>query len=196
VLFLFCQNGYQHVQDLANSICLVLVIFWFVVWLENVFTIIMRSLKLGHVSTSTRPSTTALPGSRVSGAREFLVGERGNRDFFGREIMSTVYKRQGICLLLRLLHVRPTITSIHQHRRQFLLQYNSHPPKDLHRMMVENIIMIRRWINMQIMSTRFVDERWTIGNDFWHTWYKFYINFYNTLDSLQKFAWFVCHTYK
>jgi hypothetical protein len=26
------------------------------------------SLKLGHVSTSTRPSATALPGSRVSGA--------------------------------------------------------------------------------------------------------------------------------
>jgi hypothetical protein len=29
---------------------------------------IKRSLKLGHVSTSTRPSATALPGSRVSGA--------------------------------------------------------------------------------------------------------------------------------
>jgi hypothetical protein len=125
----------------------------------------MRSLKLGHVSTSTRPSTTALPGSRVSGAREFLVGERGNRDFFGREIMSTVYKRQGICLLLRLLHVRPTITSIHQHRRQFLLQYNSHPPKDLHRMMVEKK-NDKTLNNMQIMSTRFVDERWTNGNDF------------------------------
>jgi hypothetical protein len=27
-----------------------------------------RSLKLGHVSTSTRPNATALPGSRVSGA--------------------------------------------------------------------------------------------------------------------------------
>jgi hypothetical protein len=36
---------------------------------------VKRSLKLGHVSTSTRPSATALPGSRVSGARrcEFLA---------------------------------------------------------------------------------------------------------------------------
>jgi hypothetical protein len=31
-------------------------------------SLIKRSLKLGHVSTSTRPSATALPGSRVSGA--------------------------------------------------------------------------------------------------------------------------------
>jgi hypothetical protein len=33
-----------------------------------VFNYRKRSLKLGHVSTSTRPSATALPGSRVSGA--------------------------------------------------------------------------------------------------------------------------------
>jgi hypothetical protein len=31
-------------------------------------TCIKRSFKLGHVSTSTRPSATALPGSQVSGA--------------------------------------------------------------------------------------------------------------------------------
>jgi hypothetical protein len=36
--------------------------------------------------------------------------------------------------------IRPTITSIHQYRRQFLLQNNSHPQKDLHRMMVEIIM--------------------------------------------------------
>jgi hypothetical protein len=30
--------------------------------------LVKRSLKLGHVSTSIRPSATALPGTRVSGA--------------------------------------------------------------------------------------------------------------------------------
>jgi hypothetical protein len=127
----------------------------------------------------------ALAGPRDSDLpKSCQFGERENRDFFGREVMSTVYKRQGICLLLRPLHVRPTITSIHQHRRQFLLQNNSHPQKDLHRMMVK-IMMKRRWWIMQIMSLS-AEDLWTnaTANDFWHTWYKFYIHFYNTLDSL------------
>jgi hypothetical protein len=35
---------------------------------RGVSKIVKKSLKLGHVSTSTRPSATALPGSLVSGA--------------------------------------------------------------------------------------------------------------------------------
>jgi hypothetical protein len=46
---------------LESTPCLLFIVILF-------FYLIKRSLKLGHVSMSTRPSATALPGSRVSGA--------------------------------------------------------------------------------------------------------------------------------